>query len=463
MWLETLHIDILRLIAANIDIDQLLLLYNISSVFAKFSQTNLKSLLIERIPNHYQISNMNQLIKLAKLLQQYPYYDNINDIGFGDISVSNNQKYPMNCNMVDLLHQSKKLGIVCYPMETSKFVNRPLLQENYIKVKLDLHNSLDIKFINILDRIYCLAAKFIDNNKEPLGVSKFSVDTPDRSGFTRPIFDNTDNAGNIIPGYRPSVYLGLSQDNTCKFQNYEVKFIPVIEIKLMVSAGRCYLNIEIVNVIIIDTIPINSISKQINTLAILNGKVVQETPINYTTYLKCDQHRIRYKYYHSFNAIRLKYDYECDPWISDFELEGCEMISDEGICHWKVDHKHDIGVKIDNQAFIKKIDDIYDEISQDINTNNHAFRMFYFDVINPKSTFVYPFDICDSIAYTRFHILDSARIKTLFIDRHNNQIDWTLLISKRIKLIPLLCIKRIIIRGMCEFEIYIKSAVVTEY
>ena len=378
-----------------------------------------------------------------------------------------------------------------------------------IKAEFDIRKPSNVKFINIINELYDTCVKTIQNNKTKIGIYHF---TKEQLSHPIHVHDGTEEDRNIILGIKPFIYFKVSHEFynniiyndknsdciTCldidSLKYKKLIFIPIIHMRCIYITYRCILKMEIIGMEILSIQPINTICKQLKlqgdyiSYLELQNNCSQLSPNLYCMNLK----RIDQEYDvlpHYYYSSKIRYNYGSSEHkvcgtepatvlLDNFELEGCEMISENGIIIQ--DDKAYITVNtkdITDLGFIKVINGIYNEIYQYATTlkflNLDKLKHCYNVMINGEKLkckihdrFTYPFEFDDN-----FHIISITfplfdyyyHGKSLFVDKNNNIIQWNML-NKQIKFIPLLHIDELYIKNNhCKINIIIKSAIITEY
>ena len=262
----------------NIDIESLLTIYNISSIFAEFSRCNLRSILCEilRRTIKYNINrfDMRQLIELSKF-HCISYKDvNVENIIYGEISfdLHINIQYSYNDFIISGCEMESTDGvtpIIYYRDEIRKPLSHKMDDEYetyyYIKASFDLFHT---DFINTMNGIYKSYTNVIYANKRKMKMWHLNIDMPEPTGIRRPIYYERDLITNeIIPKTNPMMYLKLSPKfhqniifngnhiNIAELYDKNIKFIPLIHLRaLYCKDQQCMLKHEIIGAEILSMI-----------------------------------------------------------------------------------------------------------------------------------------------------------------------------------------------------------------
>lgn len=182
-------------------------------------------------------------------------------------------------------------GIVC-KKEEKKSRNPgdpPYMKESYsMMFVFDLQDNDCVKCLSKLDELHRGVARAIFPYKTKIGLPYFDPNNPQATGLKNPVYYKMDELTNEpVKGRNPSIWVKMNhwKNNKTLFTDLngnpidwsllydvEAKMIPLIHVEKVYSGATTSIQMKMVSAVITDIAPLNTRSRQVNTLERLKQK-----------------------------------------------------------------------------------------------------------------------------------------------------------------------------------------------
>lgn len=182
-------------------------------------------------------------------------------------------------------------GGIVYQKEEKKSKNPGegvYVKESYSMMFIfDLQNDDNRKFLAKMDELHHGVAQAVLPYKAKIGLRHLDPKNPEATGLKNPVYYKVDQLTNERTGQNPSLWVKLSHWKTSRtlftdlecqpvdwdlLKDVEAKIIPLVHVHQVYSGATASIQFKMVSAVILDIVPLNSVSKQTTTIEKLKQK-----------------------------------------------------------------------------------------------------------------------------------------------------------------------------------------------